>query len=113
MLDKTMLNTHDVSLTIQEFFSIERFQRHNIRVKFTRARILNFLECRCPGSPKTLGEFIEVIQRHDLSLGTDFGKSSYDSMVTFLHKEGIELPHYAKPTLHGGVIKKIRREMYG
>lgn len=83
-----------LKMKVEEFFNEERFSRCGVRYKFTRARILHFLESQ---RILTIEAIVKASARFDLSLGRDFGKTSYSAMVKILESEGIQLNKHDKP----------------
>lgn len=104
--DKTPNATALLEMKVEEFFNEERFNRCGVRFKFTRARILHFLDNR---NIHTVGAIVEASLHTDLSLGRDFGKTSYDAMVKILEFEGLKLHKRDVPQMSRGWVKAQKR----
>lgn len=98
-----------LAMKVEEFFSKERFEKHGVRVKFTRARILHFLD---QGRVPDIGRLKAISERVDLSLGRDFGKKSYEAMVKILGAEGIHLHKHEPVRMPVGWRKTRKREAH-
>lgn len=95
-----------LDMKVEEFFNEERFSRCGIRFKFTCARILHFLDNR---NIHTVGAIMEASLHTDLSLGRDFGKTSYNAMVKVLESEGLKLHKRDAPQMPRGWVKDQKR----
>lgn len=86
-------------MTLKRFLSVRRFEKHGVRVKFTRLRMLNALENYFGrrGLNTTVGDLIERTKRSSPYGIRYMGKKTTEAMLKIF--EGEKVPLFKTPIL--------------